>query len=72
MPFKRQELVGINLVLIYLQVCTISDIATAVGESLRLSVWKVGPFSDRMSNLSFPHQETPTSSPKGLWRKVLH
>ena len=28
MPFKRQELVDINLVCIYLQVCTLSDIAT--------------------------------------------
>jgi hypothetical protein len=30
MPFKRQELVDINLVRIYLQVCTISDIANDV------------------------------------------
>jgi len=71
MPFKRQELVDINLVRIYLKVCTISDIATAVGSSLHLSAWKVEPFSDRRSNLSFPHQETPTSSQRGLWRKVL-
>ena len=71
MPFKRQELVDINLVRIYLQVCTISDIATAVGGSLHLSAWKVEPFSDRRSNLSFPCQETPTSSQRGLWRKAL-
>jgi hypothetical protein len=72
MPFKRQELVDINLVRIYLQVCTISNIATAVGGSLHLSTWKVEPFIDHRSNLSFPHQETPTSSQRGLWRKVLH
>jgi hypothetical protein len=72
MQFKRQELVDINLVRIYLQVCTISDIATAVGGSIHLSAWKVEPFSDRWSNLSFPRQETPTSSQRGLWRKVLH
>jgi hypothetical protein len=71
MLFKRQELVDINLVRIYLQVCTISDIATAVGGSLHLSAWKVEPFSDRRSNLSFPRQETPTFSQRGLWRKVL-
>jgi hypothetical protein len=72
MPFKRQELEEINVVRIYLQVCTISDIATtAVGGSLHLSAWKVEPFSDRRSNLSFPCQETPTSSQRGLWRKVL-
>ena len=71
MPFKQQELVDINLVRIYLQVCTISDIATAVGGSIHLSAWKVEPFSDRRSNLSFPRQETPTSSQRGLWRKVL-
>ena len=71
MPFKRQELVDINLVRIYLQVCTISDIATAVGGSLHLSAWKVEPFSDRRSNLSFLHQATPTSSQRGLWRKVI-
>jgi hypothetical protein len=71
MPFKRQELVDINLVRIYLQVCTISDIATAIGGSIHLSAWKVEPFSDRRSNLSFPCQETPTSSQRGLWRKVL-
>ena len=62
MPFNRQELVDIHLVRIYLQVCTISDIATAVGRSLHLSAWKVEPFSDCRSNLSFPRQETPTSS----------
>ena len=71
MQFKRQELVDINLVRIYLQVCTISDIATAIGGSIHLSAWKVEPFSDRRSNLSFPCQETPTSSQRGLWRKVL-
>jgi len=54
MPFKRQEFVDINLVHIYLQVCTISDIATAVGGSLHLSALKVDPFSDHRSNLSFP------------------
>jgi len=57
MPFKRQELVDIHLVRICLQVCTISYIATAVGGSLHLSAWKVEPFSDRRSNLSFPRQE---------------
>jgi hypothetical protein len=71
MNFKRQELVDINLVCIYLKVCTISDIATAVGGSIHLSAWKVEPFSDRRSNLSFPRQEKPTSSQRGLWRKVL-
>ena len=71
MSFKRQEPVDINLVRIYLQVCNISDIATVVGGSLHLSAWKVEPFSDRGSNLSFSRQETPTSSQRGLWRKVL-
>ena len=71
MNFKRQELVDINLVRIYLKVCTISDIATAVGGSIHLSAWKVEPFIDRRSNLSFPRQEKPTSSQRGLWRKVL-
>jgi hypothetical protein len=57
MSFKRQELVDINLVRIYLQVCTLSDIVTAVGSSLHLSAWKVKePFSDCRSNLSFPRQ----------------
>jgi hypothetical protein len=51
----------INLVCIYLQVCTISDIATPVGGSLHLSAWKVEPFSDRRSNLSIPHQETDSN-----------
>jgi hypothetical protein len=37
MQFKQQELVDINLVRIYLQVCTISDIATAVGGSIHHS-----------------------------------
>jgi hypothetical protein len=36
MQLKRQELVDINLVRIYLQVCTISNIATAVGGSIHL------------------------------------
>jgi hypothetical protein len=56
MPFKRQELVDINFVRICLQVCTLSDIATAVGGSIHRSAWKVEPFSDRRSNLSFPRQ----------------
>jgi hypothetical protein len=46
MQFKQQELADINLVRIYLQVCTISDIATAVGGSIHLSAWKVEPFSN--------------------------
>ena len=71
MNFTRQELIDINLVRIYLKVCTISDIATAVGRSIHLSAWKVEPFSDRRSNLSFPRQETPTTRQIGLWRKVL-
>jgi hypothetical protein len=71
MNFKRQELVDINLVRIYLKVCTISDIATAVGGSIHFSAWKVEPLSDRRSNLSFPRQEKPMSSQRGLWRKVL-
>jgi hypothetical protein len=37
MQFTQQELVDINLVRIYLQVCTISDIATAAGGSVHLS-----------------------------------
>jgi hypothetical protein len=49
----------------------ISDIATAVGGSIHLSTWKVEPFIDCRSNLSFPHQETPMSNQRGLWRKVL-
>ena len=53
MNFKRQELVDIR---IYLKVCTISDIATAVGGSIHLSAWKVEPFSDQRSNLSFPRK----------------
>jgi len=53
MNFKRQELVDIHIVCVYLQVCTISDIATAVGGSLHLSAWKVEPFSDCRGNLSF-------------------
>ena len=48
-----------------------SDLATAVGGSLHLSAWKVEPFSDRRNNLSFPRQDTPTSSQRGLWHKVL-
>lgn len=47
--FKPKELLDINLVYIYLQITTVSDIATAVGTEMECIVWDVEPFGSRHS-----------------------
>jgi hypothetical protein len=69
--FKKQELRDVNLVRIFLGVTTISDITSAMGDTLLLSIWKGQRLSDRASRFSFPRQEPPASYQQGLWRRLL-
>ena len=64
-------MLDINLVRIYLQVTTISDIATAVGTEMEQTVWDVEPFENRRSKFNWPQQERPTVKQRAVWRKFL-
>ena len=69
--FKRQELVDVNLVRTFLQVTTISDIASANGLFIMRASWQGIPFADRHSCMTFARQEQPTVYQRGLWRRLL-
>ena len=69
--FSKQELIDVNLVRTYLQVTTLSDIASAQGSTILPSVWNGFPISDRRSRLTFARQESPTVYQRGLWRRLL-
>lgn len=68
---KKQELVDLNLVRIFLQVSALSDITTADGTRIHPWSWRGLRIPDRASNLTFARQETPTSYQIGLWRRLL-
>ena len=70
-PFSKQELIDINLVRIYLQVCKTSDITNAIGDQIAESVWRCLPFMDRRSTLQYPRQLPPTVPQRRVWRKLL-
>ena len=69
--FKRQELVDVNLVRTFLQVTTISDIASADGGFIMRASWQGLPIADRHSRMTFARQEQPTVYQRGLWRRLL-
>jgi hypothetical protein len=69
--FTKTELLDINLVRMYLNVCTISDITNALGDHITESVWRCLPFTDRKSLLQYPRQLEPTVHQRRLWRKLL-
>ncbi len=66
--FTRQELIDVNLVRIFLQVTTMSDIASADGQFILPAIWQGQKISDRHSNMSFARQLQPTTYQRGLWR----
>ena len=69
--FSKRELLDINLVRMYLQVCTISDITNAAGTSITETVWRCLPFADRTCHLQYPRQLEPTVYQRRIWRKLL-
>jgi hypothetical protein len=71
--FTRQELIDVNLVRIFLQVTTMSDIASADGQCILLAIiwWQGQHISNRHSNMSFARQLQPTTYQQGLWRRLL-
>jgi hypothetical protein len=68
---SKQELIDINLVRVYLKVCTLSDITNATGNRLSESVWRCQQFLDRRSTLNYPRQLEPTIVQRRVWRKLL-
>jgi hypothetical protein len=69
--FTPQELIDINLVRIYLQVCNMSDICNAMGNQVTETAWRCLPFTDRRSTLRYPRQPAPTVQQRRLWRTLL-
>jgi hypothetical protein len=48
-----------------------SDIASADGSCILLSIWQGQPISDRRSTMTFARQLPPTAYQRGLWRRLL-
>ena len=71
MSLTRQQLIDLNQVQMYLQVTTVSDIATAGGTLLHAMSWRGRRIPDRQSWLIFAWQEIPTPYQRGLWRNLL-
>lgn len=71
LQLSRQELVDINLVRIFLQVTTVSDIASACGNHLHQLSWQGKPIPDRKSRSTFARQQSISGGQRGLWRKLL-
>lgn len=67
----RQELVDVNLVRTFLQVTTVSDIATACGKHIHRLSWKCHQIPDRKSKFTFARQPQTSSGQRGLWRKLM-
>ena len=68
---KRQELHDLNLARTYLQVTTISDIASACGTSLHPMIWQCQQIPERKSRFTFARQPIISSGQRGLWRKLM-
>jgi hypothetical protein len=71
LSFKKQELLDVNLVRVYLQVTTLSDIVSADGLFVALASWNGQPILDRKSTMNFARQTPPTVYQRGLWRRLL-
>ena len=68
---KKQDLIDLNLVRIYLGVCKLSDITNATGDCIAESVWRCTSFSDRRSLLQYPRQAEPSTLQRRIWRTFL-
>ena len=68
---SKANLQKFNLCCIYLQVLTLSDIATSSGKEIDSHFWR-GHRSSRKSSLKWPHQIWPSSTRWAIWCKTLH
>jgi Reverse transcriptase (RNA-dependent DNA polymerase) len=68
---STQNLSHINACRMYLQVTTVSDIATADGTCIRPEVLACTPFTCRRSPLDWPIQPQPTKHQQKIWSMVL-
>jgi hypothetical protein len=71
LPFTKQKLLDVNLVRIYLQVTTLSDIVSADGQVILTLSWNGLQIPDRSSTMQFARQLQPTVYQRGLWRRLL-
>ena len=69
--FKKQELVDLNVARTFLQVTMVSDIASALGDTILQCIWNCTPIPDRKSRLGFARQEHLFDGQRSLWRKLL-
>jgi hypothetical protein len=71
LPFTKQELIDVNLVRIYLQITTLSDIVSADGQVILKLSSNGHHIADRRSTMQFARQLQPTVYQRGLWRRLL-
>jgi hypothetical protein len=71
MGFSRQELVDLNLARTYLQVTTVSDIASACGKHIHQLSWRCKQIPDRKPRFIFARQPGISPGQRGLWRKLM-
>ena len=68
---SKPDLQKFNFCQIYLQVFTLSDIATSSGKGIEPHFWK-GYRSSCKSSLTWPHQIRPFTACWAVWQKTLH
>jgi hypothetical protein len=68
---SKADLQKFNLCQIYLQVLTLSNIATSLGREIDSLFWR-GHRSSRKSSLKWPHQIQPSTTCWAIWRKTPH
>jgi hypothetical protein len=68
---SKADLQKVNICCIFLQVLTLSDIATSSGREIDIHFWR-GHRSSRKSSLKWPHQIRPSTTCRAIWRKTLH
>ena len=69
--FTPMQVKNINLVRIFLQVTTVSDITNAQGTHLTAAVWEANQLPDQYSTLQWPQQEQPTTQQWTVWCRLL-
>ncbi len=69
--FTTQDLKNLNAVWVFLQVATITDIATVDGVFIHSDFYQASRCQKRVSKWSWPRQPTIATSQQGLQRKAL-
>jgi hypothetical protein len=69
--FSDQELINLNATRLFLQVATLSDIATADGLSLTPEAYFANPIFQRTSQHTWPRQLSVTAKQRNLWTTAL-